>query len=273
MAQPIELFAQYVAELLADSCAMVTERPNVEWAVETGLGLGEEEDTLWWSQRFTPDPNLWVLIGAPEEVWRELGARVSEDGATEDVRQRYLALVQQLVSSLAQILAAETNQAFTCAEGEETAEPPPLPLRLKLSCRFGGATVAPLWIGCPSSFLTAIHALLQPAPPPAPAPPAPPQPDPAAAPPTATPVERIKALAGVDMPISVSFGKATLPLKEVLKLSVGSIVELNRTPAEPVDVVVNNHVIARGEVVIVEGNYGVRVTEVIGQQERINSFA
>jgi flagellar motor switch protein FliN/FliY len=55
-------------------------------------------------------------------------------------------------------------------------------------------------------------------------------------------------------------------------LASGSIVELNRSAADPVDLLVNNSVIARGEVVVVDGNYGVRVTEIVSRKERIQSI-
>ncbi len=74
------------------------------------------------------------------------------------------------------------------------------------------------------------------------------------------------------MPVSVSFGRAHLPLKEVIKLTCGSIVELNRSVSEPVDVMVNNCIIARGEVVVVEGNFGIRIKQVISRQERLRTL-
>jgi flagellar motor switch protein FliN len=57
-----------------------------------------------------------------------------------------------------------------------------------------------------------------------------------------------------------------------LKLTTGSIVELDRTILEPVEVVVNNCVIARGEVVVIEGNFGVRIKQVISRQERMRTL-
>jgi flagellar motor switch protein FliN/FliY len=72
--------------------------------------------------------------------------------------------------------------------------------------------------------------------------------------------------------VSVSFGRAQLALKDVIKLTTGSIVELNRAVTEPVDVIVNNCVIARGEVVVVEGNFGIRIRQVISRQERLRTL-
>jgi flagellar motor switch protein FliN/FliY len=57
----------------------------------------------------------------------------------------------------------------------------------------------------------------------------------------------------------------------VLKLSAGSVVELDRQPEEPVDVIVNGYVIARGEVVVVDGNYAVRVQEIVSRQQRLDA--
>ncbi|MGA7415385.1 MAG: flagellar motor switch protein FliN [Bryobacteraceae bacterium] len=78
-------------------------------------------------------------------------------------------------------------------------------------------------------------------------------------------------LLDVELPISVSFGRAQLPLKDVIKLTTGSIVELNRSVSEPVDIIVNNCTIARGEVVVVEGNFGVRIKQIVSKQERLRS--
>ena len=82
----------------------------------------------------------------------------------------------------------------------------------------------------------------------------------------------LELLMDVELDLSVSFGRTQLLLEDVLKLASGSIVELNRSATDPVDVLVNDAVIARGEVVVVEGNYGIRVTEVVSRKERIRSI-
>jgi flagellar motor switch protein FliN/FliY len=82
----------------------------------------------------------------------------------------------------------------------------------------------------------------------------------------------IDLLLDVELPVAVSFGRAQIPLKDVIKLTTGSIVELNRSVSEPVEVIVNNCVIARGEVVVIEGNYGVRIEQIISPQERLRTL-
>ncbi len=82
----------------------------------------------------------------------------------------------------------------------------------------------------------------------------------------------IDLLLDVELPITVSFGEAEMQLKDVLKLGVGSVIELDKSVNDPVTVIVNQKPIARGEVVMVEGNYGVRILEVESTAERIRSL-
>lgn len=69
----------------------------------------------------------------------------------------------------------------------------------------------------------------------------------------------------IDVPLNVTlrFGQRTMRLREVLDLSPGALVELDRQVEDPVDLILDERVIARGEVVIVDGNYGLRVTEIV----------
>jgi flagellar motor switch protein FliN/FliY len=82
----------------------------------------------------------------------------------------------------------------------------------------------------------------------------------------------IDLLLDVELPITISFGETEMQLKDVLKLGVGSVIELDKSVNDPVTVIVNQKPIARGEVVMVEGNYGVRILEVESAAERIRSL-
>jgi len=77
------------------------------------------------------------------------------------------------------------------------------------------------------------------------------------------PAGRIGVILGIDLPVVVRFGRTELPVRALTKLGPGSMIELGRSPDEPVDVVVGDRVVARGEVVVVGGNYGVRIVEVM----------
>jgi flagellar motor switch protein FliN len=77
-------------------------------------------------------------------------------------------------------------------------------------------------------------------------------------------------LLDVALPIVVSFGRTSLQIREVLKLNTGSI-ELDRFVTDPVEVIVNECVIARGEVVVVDGNYGVRINQLASREDRLRT--
>jgi flagellar motor switch protein FliN/FliY len=92
--------------------------------------------------------------------------------------------------------------------------------------------------------------------------------------PPATPTSggaNIEMLLGVNLQVTVEIGRTKLAIREVLSLTPGSIVELDKLAGEKVDVLVNGHRIASGEVVVVDDNFGVRVTDVVSRQHRLLS--
>ena len=75
----------------------------------------------------------------------------------------------------------------------------------------------------------------------------------------------------LDIPVAVTMevGQTEIPIRNLLKLNQGSVLELDRVAGEPLDVRVNGTLIAHGEVVVVNDRYGIRLTDVISPQERI----
>jgi flagellar motor switch protein FliN/FliY len=73
-------------------------------------------------------------------------------------------------------------------------------------------------------------------------------------------------LSGLQLEVRVELGRTRLTVADVLGLGPGSVIELDRLAGEPVDILVNDRLIARGEVVVVDENFGVRVVEVIRRQ-------
>ncbi len=83
----------------------------------------------------------------------------------------------------------------------------------------------------------------------------------------------IDLLLDVKLPVSVELGRTDVQVKEILDFSPGSIVELGRMASEPVDILVNGVLVARGEVVVIEEHFGVRLISLISPKERIRSLA
>ena len=71
---------------------------------------------------------------------------------------------------------------------------------------------------------------------------------------------------------TVELGRTKRSVQDILSLSSGSIIELDKLAGEPVDILVNNKLIAKGEVVVIDENFGVRVTSIISQSDRLNKL-
>ena len=85
------------------------------------------------------------------------------------------------------------------------------------------------------------------------------------------PLGTMELLLDVRVRLSVQLGRAQLSIREVLGLGPGSVVELDKPANEPVDILVNDRLIAHGEVVVVDENFGIRVLDIVSPQARIGS--
>jgi len=76
----------------------------------------------------------------------------------------------------------------------------------------------------------------------------------------------------VGLQLSVELGRTHKKIKEILELSVGSVLELDKLAGEPVDILINGRLLAKGEVVVIDENFGVRVTEIISRLDRVKNL-
>tara|TARA_R110002110_G_C13470513_1_gene720888 strand:- start:124832 stop:125287 length:456 start_codon:yes stop_codon:yes gene_type:complete len=82
----------------------------------------------------------------------------------------------------------------------------------------------------------------------------------------------LNALIDVQVTLSVEIGRCKLPIKQLISLNQGSVVELDRAVDEPLDLLVNGTLIAKGEVVVVDGQFGLRLIDVVSQSERLKKL-
>jgi flagellar motor switch protein FliN len=82
----------------------------------------------------------------------------------------------------------------------------------------------------------------------------------------------VELLSDIELDATLQFGTREMALDEVLGLGPGAVVELNREVSEPVDLVVGDRIVARGEVVVVNGNFALRIIEVATPQLRLESI-
>jgi len=83
-------------------------------------------------------------------------------------------------------------------------------------------------------------------------------------------IEHLDAVYAVPVEVSAVLGKATMPVSSLLKLGRGAVVELDRKVGEAIDIYVNNRLVARGEVVVVEDRLGITMTEIIKTERKEN---
>ncbi|MCL4104559.1 UNVERIFIED_CONTAM: hypothetical protein GTU68_047521 [Idotea baltica] len=82
----------------------------------------------------------------------------------------------------------------------------------------------------------------------------------------------LDALMDVQVTLSVEIGRCKMPIKQLISLNQGAVVELDRGVNEPLDLLVNGTLIARGEVVVVEGQFGLRLIDVVSASERLKNL-
>jgi flagellar motor switch protein FliN len=195
------------------------------------------------------------LMGMSEEPPDEAVA----DTVAEVASQAAGALAQQPVASGAKIRVDGTPAR---GAGAPTSTPAPFDVALADGTVFHFACWADL------------ESIAQPAAAPAPTPVAPPlAPALAPRPAAVAPSDNLDLILDIELPLTVRFGRTEMTLQSLTRVGPGSVLDLDRSPDEPVDVLINDKVIARGEVVVVSGNYGVRITEVVSAVERIRTLA
>jgi len=83
----------------------------------------------------------------------------------------------------------------------------------------------------------------------------------------------IELLMDVELPVSIELGRTKLSIQDILALGPGSVVELNKLAGEPADLLINYKVVARGEVVVVDENFGLRITQLMTPDQRLRALA
>jgi flagellar motor switch protein FliN len=255
------------------------QRPAIAWREVQGtaasLGLSPGPDFVWWPHKLHCPQDTQIWIAAARETWEYIGAAtlkaagLDASDATE-IKSTWLEILGQFQSTLTRVLASLLGHEVTGEAGGESV-PEAQNEWLLVSLRFGETELPPLAV----AFAPTLLSLLTSPPPRAGQAKAPAKADYDSSSPTseaAPPSRTMDLLLELELPVSISFGKRQLPLKDVLKLTTGSIVELNRGVSEPVEILINHCLVARGEVVVVEGNYGVRIQQIASRLDRLRSI-
>ena len=88
---------------------------------------------------------------------------------------------------------------------------------------------------------------------------------------TSSSADNLRVLENIDVKLTVEVGSAELKIRELLRLNEGSVIELDRLAGDPLDILINGTMIAKGEVVMVGERFGIRFVEIVDPQKRIES--
>ncbi|HLI83825.1 MAG TPA: flagellar motor switch protein FliN [Bryobacteraceae bacterium] len=267
-----KLLDAWVQDLAPVIESMTDRPPAVHWKPASGtaeaVGVSGPETSYSYFKIFCPqEAGIWIAAPAPtsDRIGKlTLQAAGLEESNPEEIRKTWREIVSQWVSSLARSLGSYLGHEVA---SEDAGEQPPEGQHdwLMASLRIEETDLPAIAVALSPALVKALslspHAEYSPA-------------DSgeheAAPPPVAS--RTLELLMDVELPVSISFGKTELPLKDVLKLTTGSIVELNRGINEPVELLVNHRLVARGEVVVMEGNYALRIQQIASRQDRLRSI-
>jgi flagellar motor switch protein FliN/FliY len=265
------------AKGLADVLGSMTDiRPDVNWRPSDGSFRAGGDEMLWWEQPFQSSPEMVVWVAAPRALWEYAGTITLKAAGLESVdqveaRNTWFEILGQSLSVMARSLGSVFGREISCDPGVEREADPATPNWASVTLRIPDTQLPPLELGISPQLLSLLASPPAREPKPQGAEP-PARPTPSSDQPPAARSRTMELLLDVDLPVSISFGKAQVALKDVLKLTTGSIVELDRGVNDQVEVLVNQCLVARGEVVVVDGNYGVRIQEIASRQDRLRSL-
>jgi flagellar motor switch protein FliN len=194
----------------------------------------------WFRQNFTGPVNFELYVGVSPEVASALPGELTE-------------LLKNVFRTMARALGTAAGTVLACEAFTEDVAPVGLD-NISYELRRESTLLGTVLLSVPESTLSFLSSVIHSS-----------GGDPHSG---ALGSMHMEALMDVDLPVSISFGTTEMSLADVLRLTTGSIVEFNHLLNEPVNVVVNDCLVARGDVVVVDGNYGVRISEVLSHPQR-----
>ncbi|MFL6416991.1 MAG: FliM/FliN family flagellar motor switch protein [Bryobacteraceae bacterium] len=232
------------------------EEPGLTWTRVQQLPLAGAEEVFWWRQALEGATKFTTWIGAYESTWNSIG-RASEDADPDDAKAAYLEIIGQTQQATATALSAALPEHLECRKGQVSSGPKSEAILYALI----GVTVSgeqlPALIfavdrkivdvlGAASNFGgtaggSVAHSGLM-----------------------------LDRLLNLEMPISVALGRTQMPLRDLLKVVSGSVIELDQEVDDHADLIVHGTIVAKGEIVSVKGNYGIRIKELISEKDRID---
>jgi flagellar motor switch protein FliN/FliY len=243
------------------------DRPTLSQQAANDAQLVEWETKLaefhWWQQETEGQAKFKAWVGAEEACWTAVGG---SPGDGKNPQELFHEMLSQANQGSVAVLSSSLASPLRFAAGLVNHPASLRPLRLaQISFKFRDTVLPDLILALEPAAAkildgpkSAVGGKEEPAQ--------------IAAPLSATALKpnppMFDRLMDLMLPLSVVLGQAVLPIRDVLKITSGSVIELDRGVGDLVEIVVHGTVVARGEIVSIKGNYGVRIREVISRQDR-----
>ena len=265
-----EFFRHWISQLERAIEMFSGEKAKVTWkpANSTELPATLKDSLLWWKQPFLlggseSAPGECAWIGTSEATWSALAAETNTSASREDTRKTYIEILTQSLTGTADLLSNEFQKKMRCGEGGiESVSTLGAGERISVNITMRGkelppmvAAIAPVlaqYLSAPPQVQTQDQASKD------------------QASPTQNILPRLDRIIDLKLPFSIVLGRAVLPIRDVIRLTTGSLVELDHAVDEPVELRIRGAVVARCDVVTVGANYGVRIREIIDREERLS---
>ncbi len=229
--------------------------PSVTWSRVKGLPPSDSQDVFWWKQSMQGASRFTMWIGAHESTWNAMG-RATEDADPDDSKAAYLEIIAQTQQATTSLLSAALPQHLDCRKGQVGSAPKSDSVLYALvGVTISGEQLPALMFVVEKPILDVLagaedfgetvtsgagHSGLM-----------------------------LDRLLNLEMPISVALGRTEMPIRDLLKVVSGSVIEMDQDVDDYADLIVHGTVVAKGEIVSVKGNYGFRIKELISQKDRI----
>ena len=258
--QEVELFLQLWMAELSRSIEMFTGEEAKLSHEPAAPGVPDPEDLpeyLWWRQQYESDGGFAAWTGARERTWMAFGGL---SGPAAQTKQTYLDILRQAIDGVCKTLTARAHWPVRCGAASEEAFSNVDSLAIfGVNISLRGESLPPLLVAVEETAGAVLRSAME----------AGGRDEDEGAPALTAASPMLARLMDVEFPLAVALGRAVLPIRDILKMATGSLIELDRTVNDYVDLVVHGTVVARGEIVSVKGNYGVRIKEIISRQERM----
>ncbi len=238
------------------------QQPNLSFSVADGVSIPKSTSALWLKHVLTGDSEFEVWIGAQDATWMGLGRSVG-DGPPDNLRSRYLEIISQAQQGMVAAASSGLPTPLRCGAPETLSdasfdpdsfficdlelignEYPPLVIAVQ------GTAVKVLETADLSNGATQNSAALV----------------------KRSEVPDLQRMADLSLPVSVSLGSTKLEIKAALQARTGSVISLSKDAYDHVELLVDGVIVARGELVVVRGNYGFRIRQIVTKSQRISLY-